>query len=133
MRTADRAEAIALEPLSERRALAARNALALGVPSLDIRDLRAPEGLARLPPPDAVFIGGGVSEATIEAAMRALKPGGRLVAHAVTLESETTLLAAYRAHGGELVRLSASRAEPIGNFSGWRPLMPVTQWAWRKG
>jgi precorrin-6Y C5,15-methyltransferase (decarboxylating) len=61
-----------------------------------------------------------------------LKPGGRLVAHSVTLESEAGLLAAHAAFGGELVRLTAARAEPLGDFSGWRPLMPVTQWSWVK-
>ena len=131
IRSARNAPAIAIEPIVERRAMIARNAAALGVPSLDIRDSRAPEGLASLPAPDAVFIGGGLSEQTIDAAMRALKPGGRLVAHAVTLESEGILLAAYARHRGELVRLTASHAEPIGGFSGWRPLMPITQFSWR--
>jgi precorrin-6Y C5,15-methyltransferase (decarboxylating) len=86
--------AIALEPSADRRALAARNASALGVPGLDLRDARAPEGLAGLPAPDAVFVGGGIATATIQASMQALKPGGRLVTHAVTLESEAVLLAA---------------------------------------
>jgi precorrin-6Y C5,15-methyltransferase (decarboxylating) len=132
MRAAHHAQAIALEPIAERRAMIARNASALGVPSLDIRNARAPDDLTSLPPPEAVFIGGGLSEQTIDAAMRALKPGGRLVAHAVTLESEAILLAAYARHRGELVRLTASHAEPIGGFSGWRPLMPITQFSWRK-
>jgi precorrin-6B C5,15-methyltransferase / cobalt-precorrin-6B C5,C15-methyltransferase len=132
MRAARNAQAIALEPIAERRAMIARNAATLGVPSLDIRDARAPEGLNSLPPPDAVFVGGGLSEQTIDAAMLALKPAGRLVAHAVTLESEGMLLAAYGRHRGELVRLTASHAEPIGGFSGWRPLMPITQFSWRK-
>jgi precorrin-6Y C5,15-methyltransferase (decarboxylating) len=110
----------------------AQNAAALGVPGLDISEGVAPEALAGLPQPDAIFLGGGVSEPTIAAAMQALKPGGRLVAHAVTLESEAVLLAAHAAHGGELVRLSVARAEPIGGFSAWRPAMPVTQWAWRR-
>jgi precorrin-6Y C5,15-methyltransferase (decarboxylating) len=132
MRAADHAQAVALEPRPDRRAMAAQNAAALGVPSLDIRDGSAPEALSRLPAPDAVFVGGGISDATVAAAMEALKPGGRLVAHAVTLESEAVLLSAYAEHSGELVRLSAARAEPVGPYRGWRPAMPVTQWAWRK-
>jgi precorrin-6B C5,15-methyltransferase / cobalt-precorrin-6B C5,C15-methyltransferase len=132
MRAADSAQAIALEPLAERRAMAARNASALGVASLDIRDARAPEGLTELPAPDAVFIGGGHSDETMRIVLDRLKPGGRLVAHSVTLESEAGLLAAYATHGGELVRLTAAHAEPLGSFSGWRPTMPVTQWSWRK-
>ncbi|WP_026381686.1 bifunctional cobalt-precorrin-7 (C(5))-methyltransferase/cobalt-precorrin-6B (C(15))-methyltransferase [Afifella pfennigii] len=133
LRAAPQAKAIALEPRPERRAMAARNAEALGVPELDIRHGEAPGALAGLPAPDAVFVGGGVTAATLEAASAALKAGGRLVAHAVTLESEEVLLAAAAAHGGELTRLAVSRAEKVGPYRGWRPAMPVTQWAWRKG
>ncbi len=93
---------------------------------------RAPEALADLPAPDAIFLGGGISDATMQTALERLKPGGRLVAHSVTLESEAGLLAAHARHGGELTRLTVAHAEPLGNFSGWRPSMPVTQWAWRK-
>lgn len=132
LRAEDSSRAIALEPRPERRAIAARNASVLGVPHLEIRDGTAPGGLDRLPAPDAVFVGGGLSDATFAACMQALQPGGRLVAHAVTLESEAVLLAAYREHGGELVRLSVARAEPVGPYSGWRAAMPVTQWSWRK-
>jgi precorrin-6Y C5,15-methyltransferase (decarboxylating) len=132
MRAEPTARAIAIDPNSQRRELAARNAAALGVPHLDIRNGHAPEALVDLPPADAVFVGGGVSQATIAAATPKLKPGGRLVAHAVTLESEAVLLDAFRRYGGDLVRLAVQHAEPIGSFSAWRPAMPVTQWAWRK-
>jgi precorrin-6Y C5,15-methyltransferase (decarboxylating) len=132
MRAERDAAAIALEPRADRRAMMARNAAELGAPGLDIRDARAPEALAGLPAPDAVFLGGGVSRKAITASIGLLKAGGRLVAHGVTLETEAVLLSAYAEHGGELVRLSVARAEPVGTFSGWRPAMPVTQWAWRK-
>ncbi|MYZ48010.1 precorrin-6y C5,15-methyltransferase (decarboxylating) subunit CbiE [Propylenella binzhouense] len=132
MRAADRAEAIALEPRADRRALAALNAAHLGVPGLRIVDGAAPEALAGLDEPDAVFLGGGIARETIAAVCRALPSGGRLVAHAVTLESEAELLAARAGHGGDLVRLSVARAEAVGPFTGWRPAMPVTQWAWQK-
>jgi precorrin-6Y C5,15-methyltransferase (decarboxylating) len=132
LRAEPNTRAVALEPRADRRAMAARNAAALGVPHLDIRDGTAPEALTDLPAPDAIFVGGGVTEATIAAAAGKLKPGGRLVAHAVTLESEAVLLEAYQHFGGDLVRLAVQHAEPIGSFSAWRPAMPVTQWAWRK-
>ncbi len=81
------------------------------------------------PRPDAVFVGGGLSAGTLDACLGALQEGGRLVANAVTLESEAVLLDAHARHGGQLVRLSVQRAEPVGGLHGWRPLMPVTQWA----
>jgi precorrin-6Y C5,15-methyltransferase (decarboxylating) len=132
MRAEPNARAIAIEPVAERRAMAAQNAASLGVPHLDLRDGNAPEALPGLPAPDAIFIGGGISDATIAAAAGKLRGGGRLVAHAVTLESEAVLTDAYQHFGGDLVRLAVQRAEPIGSFSAWRPAMPVTQWAWRK-
>ncbi len=131
LRAANGTRAIALEPNRDRRAMAAANAAALGVPSLDVRDGVAPDELSDLPVPDAIFVGGGISKATIDKAAGTLALGGRLVAHAVTLESEATLIAAHQRHGGELVRHAVSHAAPVGPYHGWRPAMPVTQWAWR--
>lgn len=120
--------AIGLEPRAERRAMAARNAARLGAPRLEIRDAAAPEGLEGLAAPDAIFIGGGLRGDVIAAALAALRPHGRLVANAVTLESEAVLMEAEAAHGGALRRVAVSRAEPVGPYRGWRSLMPVTQW-----
>ena len=79
------------------------------------------------------FIGGGGSDdGVMEAAISALKSGGRLVANAVTLEMETVLLAHHARLGGELTRISVTRSEPVGSMKGWRPAMPVTQWSWAK-
>ncbi len=135
MRAADLAKAIALEPRADRRDFTAQNAVALGVPDLDIRGETAPEALVGLPQPDAIFVGGGISDQTLAASVAALKPGGRLVAHAVTVESEVCLIEAQERCGGELTRISVARAEPVGARRGWRQAMPVTQWslekAWR--
>jgi precorrin-6B C5,15-methyltransferase / cobalt-precorrin-6B C5,C15-methyltransferase len=125
--------AIAIEANAERVRRIAANASALGVPQLDVRHGRAPGELEGLPTPDAVFIGGGVSEkGTIERCWQALRPGGRLIANAVTLEGEQALLWARALHGGELLRIECSDAEPLGGFSGWRPRRPVVQWSLRK-
>ncbi|MHA7826545.1 MAG: precorrin-6y C5,15-methyltransferase (decarboxylating) subunit CbiE [Roseovarius sp.] len=129
MRAARYARALGIEPRADRRAMAAANALALGVPKLELIDGRVPEALEGLAPPDAVFIGGGLSRETFEAAWDALRPLGRLVCNAVTLESEALLLALYKEKGGQLVKLMVNRAEPVGTLTGWRPLMPVTQWS----
>lgn len=129
MRGARYARAIGIEPRADRRAMAAANALALGVPRLELIEGRVPEALAGLDAPDAVFIGGGLSEAVFDAAWAALRPLGRLVCNAVTLESEAVLVALYKRHGGDLVKLQVNRAEPVGGLTGWRPLMPVTQWS----
>ena len=120
---------IGVEERPERAERARRNALELGATALDIRLGQAPEALADLPAPDAVFIGGGASEAGVfEAAWTALKPGGRLVLNAVTLETETLLGTLHARHGGAMRRLAVSRLEPVGGMHGWRAAMPVTQW-----
>jgi precorrin-6B C5,15-methyltransferase / cobalt-precorrin-6B C5,C15-methyltransferase len=132
MRAAPDALAYGLEPRADRRAVAAQNALMLGAPKLALIDAEAPAGFAGLPTPNAVFFGGGISLAAIELAMAALAPLGRLVANAVTLESEAVLLAAFAKHKGLLQRISVETADPVGPFHGWRPSMPVTQWHWVK-
>lgn len=129
MRAARYARAVGIEPRADRRVLAAANAMALGVPKLEIREGVAPEALAGLDAPDAIFIGGGLSAETFAACWEALRPLGRLVANAVTLESEALLVELQKEHGGTLVKLNIARAEPVGRLTGWKPLMPVTQWA----
>ena len=133
MRTAPDAEAIAIEPVAERRAIMEHNATTLGVPRLKIVDGRAPEALAGLPPPDAVFIGGGLSEEVFDICRAAIAPHGTLVINAVTLESEAMLMMLHARHGGDLIRLSVAHAEPVGPYRGWRAGMPVTQLSFPAG
>ena len=130
MRAAPGAAAVAIERDPARVDLIARNAATLGVPLLAIVRGEAPAALADLPPPDAVFVGGGLgAEGLIDRCRAALKPGGRLVANAVTVEGETALAAARAQFGGAMTRIAVSRLEPVGGLHGWRPLMPVTQWS----
>ena len=87
--------------------------------------------ISDLPDPDAVFIGGGLSGDgdLITAALGRLRAGGQLVANVVTLEGERTLLNAHARHGGDLTRIAVSHANPVGELTGWRQAMPVTQWS----
>jgi precorrin-6Y C5,15-methyltransferase (decarboxylating) len=128
-------KAIGIEDQPERAARAARNAAALGTPDLLIVQKRAPEAFAGLPRPDAVFIGGGLSDPGVfEAAWSALKSGGRLVANAVSLQSEARLIEFFQRHGGELVRLEITKAGKAGTGGVfvWRPAAPIVQWRARK-
>ncbi|MEV8532679.1 precorrin-6y C5,15-methyltransferase (decarboxylating) subunit CbiE [Streptomyces sp. NPDC051211] len=132
MRTHPSCRAITVERSPERADRIVRNAAALGVPVPGLRVVTgaAPEALAGLPAPDAVFIGGGLTApGLLEAVWAALPAGGRLVANTVTLESEALLGRWYGTHGGELVKLAVSHAVPVGGFTGWRQAMPVTQWS----
>ena len=121
--------AIGIEARSDRADRAARNAAALGAPELKIVQGRAPEALEGLARPDAAFVGGGMmDDGVFEAVWAALKPRGRLVANAVSLETEARLADYFHRFGGDLVRLQVARADRVGTMFGWRPAMPVTQW-----
>jgi precorrin-6Y C5,15-methyltransferase (decarboxylating) len=125
--------AIGIEASADRAGRAARNAAVLGVPELEIVQGSAPQALAGLARPDAVFIGGGMmDDGVFDAAWSALKPGGRLVANAVSIETEARLAGYFQQFGGDLIRLQVTRADRVGAISGWRPAMPVTQWRVRK-
>lgn len=129
MRSHPRCRAIAIEQNAARLGLIANNAAALGVPNLQIVSGTAPDALRALPPPDAIFIGGGATaEQGIETCWTALRSGGRLVANAVTVESELKLLEWQQHVGGDLTRMAVQRAEAIGSFLGWKPMAPITQW-----
>ncbi|MFG2218809.1 precorrin-6y C5,15-methyltransferase (decarboxylating) subunit CbiE [Streptomyces sp. NPDC048685] len=133
MRTHPSCRAITVERDPRRAQRIAHNADRLGVPALRVVTGPAPGNLTRLPTPDAVFIGGGLTVPDLlDTCWDALPPGGRLVANTVTLESEALLAEAHREHGGELVRLAVAHAVPVGGFTGWRQAMPVTQWSVRK-
>lgn len=134
MRTWPSARAIAIEPRADRAALVRRNAVRHGVPGLQVVEDVAPRGVAGLDAPDAVFVGGGATvDGVLDTCWSALRPGGRLVVHAVTAETEGVLLDRYRRHGGELVRFHVERAEPLGTFTGWTPSRAVSQWSIVKG
>lgn len=134
MRAADHARAVAIESDPEQRSRIALNASALGTPALEVVAGEAPEALADLDgAPDAVFVGGGVAApGVLEACCAALKPGGTLVANAVTLEAQHRLMDFHARDGGELIRMSVARSGAVGRLTALRPLMDVLQWAWTK-
>ena len=121
--------AVAVERDPGRADRIAANARRLGVSALRVVHGEAPAALEGLPAPDAVFVGGGGSRATLAHAWSALTSGGRMVAHAVTQETEAELVDCWRRHGGELTRLSIEHLEPIGRFHGWQPARAVVQWS----
>lgn len=128
-------KAIGFESDPARASHAARNAAALGTPDLKIVEGRAPGTFAGQPAPDVVFVGGGLSNPGLfEAAWAALKPGGRIVANAVSLAAEARLIDLFGRHGGELVRLDVSRAGRAGSTETfvWRIAAPIIQWRARK-
>ncbi|MBB4094292.1 precorrin-6y C5,15-methyltransferase (decarboxylating) subunit CbiE [Brucella pecoris] len=127
MRIHPSCRAIAIEANAQRQAMIERNRTALGVPGLQLVRGEAPLALGGLEAPDAIFIGGGVTDdGVLETCWDALKPGGRLVANAVTLQSEMLLFNWREKSGGELTRLGVAQAGALGSFDVWRQALPVT-------
>ncbi|AUZ44555.1 precorrin-6y C5,15-methyltransferase (decarboxylating) subunit CbiE [Pseudomonas orientalis] len=127
MRTHPSCRALAIEPDPGRQGLIEHNRDALGVPGLHLIRGKAPDALHGLPVPDAIFIGGGVTrDGVLDTCWQHLRPGGRLVANAVTLQSEMTLMNWRAEHGGELTRIHVAQAQPLGEFDTWRQALPIT-------
>ncbi|BCX65955.1 precorrin-6y C5,15-methyltransferase (decarboxylating) subunit CbiE [Pseudomonas izuensis] len=127
MRAHPSCRALAIEADNGRQLLIEHNRDALGVPGLQLVRGRAPHALDGLERPDAIFIGGGVTrEGVLDSCWAALKPGGRLIANAVTLQSEMTLMAWREQHCGELTRIHIAQAQPLGDFDTWRQALPIT-------
>ena len=125
-----RCGAVAIERDDARAARIARNAATLGATGVRVITGGAPAALAGLPTPDAVFVGGGAgTDGLLDTCWQAIGPGGRLVVHAVTLETEAVLVDRHARQGGELIRLSVERVEPLGSFRGWVAARPVVQWS----
>ncbi|WP_238123270.1 MULTISPECIES: precorrin-6y C5,15-methyltransferase (decarboxylating) subunit CbiE [unclassified Xanthobacter] len=121
-------QAVSIEPVAARAARIRANAAQLGVDRLQVVEGAAPVALQGLPPPHAVFIGGGLSADLLTTLADLLPPATRLVAHAVTLESEAVLTAAQARWGGELLRIELAQATPLGSRRGWKSAFPIVQW-----
>ena len=120
--------AVAFERDEQRRKRITENAVAFGA-RVEVH-FDAPEAFDFVAPPAAIFIGGGLTQpGLLEACFDRLPTGGRVVANAVTVESEALLAQWYSRHGGELRRFEYHLGEPLGGFTGWRSSMPVTQWS----
>lgn len=127
MRAHPSCRALAIEADEGRQGLIEHNRDTLGVPGLQLVRGKAPEALRGLEAPDAIFIGGGVTrDGVLETCWQQLRPGGRLVANAVTLQSELTLAHFRERHGGDLTRLHVAQAQPLGSFDTWRQALPIT-------
>jgi len=133
MRSTRGCEAVAVEPNAARQAMIATNADQLGAPRLNVIAGQAPEALKGLSEPDAIFIGGGISDhGVFETAWAALKPGGNLVANVVTIEGEMHLYDLQEKHGGDLVRMDISNLSSVGPYRAMKPRMSVLQWRVKK-
>ncbi len=125
---APRTTACAVERDAARAVRVGENAESFGVP-ISVTTGDSMDAVSELPSPDAVFIGGGATTDLIDAAWEALRPGGRLVVHCVTLDTEALVVAAQSRLGGDLRRVTIERAEALGRHLSWKPARPIVQWS----
>lgn len=121
--------AIAVEARGERAADIRSNVASFGLTHrITVIEDAAPAALSDLAAPDAVFIGGGLDADLFDEIWSCIAPGTRLVAHAVTLETEALLSDLHQRHGGELMRVEIAQAEPLGRYRSWKAARPIVQW-----
>ena len=123
-----RVEALEADPTRAARARGNVDSFGLGHRHR-LTEARAPEGLEGLPTPDAVFIGGGASDALLTHLWALIAPGTRLVMNAVTLETESLVLNWSARHGGSLLKVELSEPAPVGRKMAWRAALPILQWS----
>jgi precorrin-6Y C5,15-methyltransferase (decarboxylating) len=111
------------------------NRAKFGVANLEIICAQAPDGLASLPDPDRVFIGGGGTalKSILTEVVRRLKRAGRLVVSAVRLETLETARAvlAQASWECEITQLQVSRSQPLagdGILAALNPVWLVSGW-----
>ncbi|MGY3590623.1 precorrin-6Y C5,15-methyltransferase (decarboxylating) [Bradyrhizobium sp. USDA 4341] len=122
--------AIAVEARGERAANIRSNAASFGLTHrITVIEGGAPGILSDLEAPDAVFVGGGLDADMFDAIWSRVAPATRLVAHAVTLETEALLADLHQRHGGELMRVEIAQAEPLGRYRSWKVARPIVQWS----
>lgn len=124
LRAHERCRAVAVERDPARAERIETNAARLGVPHLQIRVGDSVEALDMLKgTPDAIFVGGGVSTpGLLEAAWKRLRPGGRLVANAVTDAGATALKNFHGQYGGECFTITIEHKAPITHFISVKPM-----------
>lgn len=131
-RTDPRCRAFGVERKGDRAANARTNAEELTLPGqFEVVEADLRDGIPLdLPDPDAVFIGGGATNALVTSCRQRLRPGGRLVVHGVTMEAEILVEQLHGQLGGELMRFSVEAADTIGRLRGWKPARTVIAWTW---
>lgn len=122
-----RVYAVEVDP--EGCALCRVNARAMGADHVRVIEGRAPDCLADLEDPDAVFVGGskGAMDAIVAIGLERLRPGGRLVVNAVTLDNVHEAYQAFRSRGltPEVTLLQISRGAPLARYVRYEALNPI--------
>jgi precorrin-6B C5,15-methyltransferase / cobalt-precorrin-6B C5,C15-methyltransferase len=122
--------AIAIETRKDRAMNIHNNVATFGLKNrITVVEGAAPAILPNLEPPQAVFVGGGFDSSMFDALWPLLRPGTRLVVHAVTLETDALLSELHQRCDGELMRIEIAHAGSLGRYRSWEAERPVVQWS----
>ncbi len=125
----------AIEKNAEDVEIVRANVAKFAVPHVTVVHARAPERLDEMPDPDAVFVGGSggsLREILSIAAVR-LRPAGRIVVNAITLDTlhETVSVCRELPLAHEAILVSIARSKPLldmMSFEALNPVYIVTAW-----
>jgi len=110
-------------------AIIRRNLDKFGVSNVEVIQTLAPDSLPDLPDPDVIFIGGsgGQMGEILGIACHRLKPEGRIVINAVTLENLNTAVDGLKTRGftAEVTLINIARSKDIANLTRFESLNPV--------
>lgn len=99
------------------------------VDNLTLIKTKAPQGLAQLPTPDAVFVGGsrGQIEAIVTEVMNRLPIGAKLILSAVTLDSVSQFyqLCTHRQYQHQIILLQSSVSIPVAHYQRYQAENPI--------
>lgn len=126
---AHKGQVYAYERKQEGVDLIGKNMEYFGVKNIHVLPLEAPQGLEKLPRADTVFIGGsgGRLGEILARSKEQLKPGGRIVINAITLETLQGAISFAQDNDlqAEALTVSVSRLEKIGISHWWKALNPI--------
>ncbi|MDO8691049.1 MAG: precorrin-6Y C5,15-methyltransferase (decarboxylating) subunit CbiT, partial [Dehalococcoidia bacterium] len=119
----------AVEQHAADAALVRSNFDRFGVNNAKVVEGVAPDALAALPDPDAIFIGGsgGRLEAILDVARQRLKPGGRVAANLATITNLEGMLRGLASRGFEVdvTMVNVARSKGVGGLLRFQSLDPV--------
>ncbi|MGF1475173.1 MAG: precorrin-6y C5,15-methyltransferase (decarboxylating) subunit CbiE [Geminicoccaceae bacterium] len=128
LRFAGEASVYAIERDPERCRAIRANAERLGAPEIQLVEGEAPAALDDLPAPSRIFVGGGLADRSLlGVCWTALASQGRLVAHAVTIEGQASLLDFARDTSASVSRHGVEHLQDLGDYRGLKPAMAVTE------
>jgi precorrin-6Y C5,15-methyltransferase (decarboxylating) len=110
-----------------------QNSINLGVKQkLQVHNCTINKYGSKLPIPDCIFIGGGLTNINTEELYEQLKFGGRMVINSISIQGQEVINKMHKKYGGDIIRINIERNTKIGNFDSLRPMISVIHYTLKK-